>query len=57
MTRVADIWEQEFGERLKDQKLRDNAARFKDRQIAKLVLVKKGKRNQTPEQDESEIGT
>ena len=39
MKRVGDRWEQEFGERLKDQKLRDNAARFKDNQIVNLVLV------------------
>ena len=45
MKKVGDRWEQEFGERLKDQKLRDNAARFKkEKQIANFVLV--GKRNE-----------
>ena len=39
--RVGDRWDQEFGERLKDQMLRDNATRFnKEKQIANLVLVK-----------------
>ena len=42
MKRVGDRWEREFGEKLKDQKSRDNAARFtKEKQIANLVLVRK----------------
>ena len=41
MKRIGDIWEQDFGGRLKDQKLRDNATRFKEKKSANLVLVRK----------------
>ena len=45
----------EFGEWLKDQKLRDNAARFKkEKQIANLVLVRK--RNEECEEEGTEVG-
>ena len=55
MKRVGDRWEQEFGERLKDQKLRDNAARFKkEKQIANFVLVRK--RNEESEEEGTEAG-
>ena len=38
MKKVGDRWAQKFGGRLKDQKLRDNAARFtKEKQIVNLV--------------------
>lgn len=56
MRRVGDRWEQEFGERLIDQTLRDNTARFKkEAEIANLVLVRRHKEEEEGDDAEEEV--